>query len=231
MSSITKFVQNLEPKETEFRKALQNTTNNKVKFAQKLNKYAQFFPTIRLIALTGSVSVNNSKPSDDIDLMIVTYPNTLWITRPFFLIFLSLVFNRRHPGDNPAKVNNHFCPNLWLDTDSLSVPQSRRNIYTAHEVLQVKPIFDRGHAYLDFLHSNQWTKHFLANAYSRLTQDISKNTRQNTKKSLLFVPLNFLMFILQYLFMLPKKTTELVSLHSAFFHKNDLSGKLERLLK
>lgn len=229
-SLINKYLLELKPKESKLRKGLKINTDKKVRFAEKLIKYARFFPSIRLIALTGSVAANNSKTIDDLDLLIITSSNTLWLTRPFFLFFLSFKFNRRHPGDSPAGANNLFCPNLWLDSLSLSLPRNQRNIYTAHEVLQIKPIFDRGDTYRAFIHANSWTKHYLTNAYTQLSK--SKHKEKNQKNlSFLLSPLNAIAFFLQYLFMLPKKTTERVSPHFAYFHKNDLSQRLEDLLK
>ena len=160
-----------------------------------------------------------------------TEPNTLWFTRPLFLFFLSLFFNRRHPGDNSSiKIKNAFCPNLWLDMFSLTVPKKRQNIYTAHEVLQVRPLFDRGGTYQNFIRSNRWTSHYLANAYHKLS-DKKYPKKKSNPLFFIIAPLNYLLFILQYFYMLPKKTTEVVSLHAAYFHKNDLSTVLTNYLK
>ncbi len=228
-SSVKKYLHPLSSKDTKLRETLNKTTLKKIFYAQKLLKYAWLFPSIKLIALTGSVSANNSHKNDDLDLLIVTSQNTLWLTRPFFLLFLSLKFNRRHPGDITPKETNSFCPNLWLDTASLSVPQTRRNLYTAHEVLQTLPLFDRGDTHARFIKQNCWTSRYLANAY----QEISRkgiSQKKSEKLCLFFAPLNFFLYILQYLYMLPKKTTEVVSIHSAFFHKKDLSQVLTQHL-
>jgi len=219
-SSIKKYLPTQKPQEAKIRQILQKNTTEKEQSALKLIKYVSLFPFIRLIALTGSVAANNTKTNDDLDLLVVTSPHTLWLTRPLFLIFLSLKFNRRHPGDTISKEKNVFCPNLWLDTQALSIPQRNRNIYTAHEVLQIKPIFDRGDTYQRFIDSNHWTSRFLANAY----QELHRTPPSKLDTSFLFIfffPLNFIFFVMQYLYMLPKKTTEAVSLHSAYFHKNN----------
>ncbi len=41
-----------------------------------------------------------------------------------------------------------------------------------------------------------------------------------------FLPLELLAFVLQYLYMRNKITNEKISLHSAFFHPNELSEKV-----
>lgn len=231
MSVIKKYIPKLKSKEILLKKALLQNTKQKEKIALKLIKYARLIPFIRLIALTGSVAVNNSHRGDDLDLLIITSPHTLWITRSLLLLFISLKFKRRHPKDSSSKTKNAFCPNLWLSTLSLSVPENRRNIYSAHEVLQARPIFDRGHTYQQFIQSNSWTKHYLANAYSSISKsNIKHPVIPATCYTKLLIPLNFIAFLLQYLYMLPKKTSEVVSLHAAYFHKKDLSTNLEKYL-
>lgn len=229
-TSISKLLSPLEAKELTYKKNLLKNTQKKEKLAQELLKIARFIPFIRLIALTGSVAANNSKKNDDLDLLIITEENTLWLVRPLFLLLLSCQFSRRHPGDSSQKVSNAFCPNLWLDTSSLKIPTKRQSLYTAHEVLQVKPLLDRGQTHLRFVKANSWTKRFLANAYDSFSK-INLPDTQNHFYAFLLFPLNYLLFVLQYLYMLPKKTTETVTLHSAFFHKNNLSNTLINHLK
>ncbi len=229
-SSLIKYFPTLKLKQIKLRNSLQKYTHQKERIAYRFIKYARFLPGVRLIALTGSVAINNSSQKDDLDLLIVTAPNCLWLVRPLLLTLLSLKFNRRHPGDNPIKTKNAFCPNLWLDTKSLTVPQKRRNLYTAHEVLQIKPLLDRGNTYQSFIKSNTWVKHYLANAY-QLTSKGYTSTNKYSWLTAIVIPLNYLMFIFQYLYMLPKITTESISLHSAFFHKNDFSTPINNYLK
>jgi predicted nucleotidyltransferase len=228
--AISKYLSALTPRELSQRKTLNLITKQKEKTTLRFLKYAKHIPGIRLIALTGSIAANNSRPNDDLDLLIITRAHTLWLVRPILLLLLSTLFNRRHPGDSPTKTKNAFCPNLWLDSLSLSLPKNRQNLYTAHETLQIKPLLDRGHTHQLFINSNRWAGHFLANAYQALSQK-NKNSNPRVSLSILLSPLNYLSFLLQYLYMLPKKTTETVSLHSAFFHKNNLSVSLEKHLQ
>jgi len=222
---------NITSKDKKYRQKLTKDSEKKELLSHKLIDIIKYVPGITLVALTGSVAIKNAKPNDDIDLLIITKPNQLWITRPVFLLLISLFFSRRHPGDNPKEIRpSSFCPNLWLDTSDLSVPNSRRNIYTAHEVLQIKPIYDRQGTYQKFLTANSWCSKYLANAYQDLR---SKSTPKSNKKSLascLFAPLNYLFYSLQLLYMYPKKTSEQVTLHSAYFHKTDFSKSIQKYL-
>ena len=222
--------------------------NQKINQIKKLILVFKFIPSIKLVALTGSLSINNPKKQDDIDLMIVTSPHTLWLTRPLVILFTSLLSSRRKPKTKTT--NNQICINLWLDQTSLTVPKNKQNLYTAHEVLQVKPLFDRGGVYQQFIKANSWTKKHLATAYAtiltkrgptltgappdnggagplaigpkegRYPQILRGGTRQ----------LNLLFFHLQHLYMKPKITNEYITPHAAYFHPRSLYPQIKKSL-
>jgi len=194
----------------------------KLKLARKVGEWLKLIPTIKLVAVTGALAMNNSDQPDDIDLMIVTAPHTLWLTRPLVILFLEIFGLRRRPTSRYNLVANRFCLNLWLDTTSLSVPKPYRNLYTAHEVSQVKPLWDRGDTYHQFLFANSWINHYLPNI-----------TLPKVKKLIpgywsLIGLLNQLAFRLQLWYMRPHLTRERVSLHAAFFHPRDTAKQVMR---
>lgn len=165
---------------------------------------------IQAIFVTGSLAMNNCKKSDDIDFMIVTSPNTLWLTR--FVVMLLFARNRRFPGQKIAP--DKICTNLWVDTNNLNIKD--KSLYHAHEILQAKCIFDRGGIHKKFLKENSWVKEYLPNAYKNLTPNPSPYFRRGG--NYLLAPIDYLLFVLQYLYMKPKMTTERVGLGHAFFH-------------
>lgn len=198
-------------------------SQKKLKIARRFASLIKHIPTINLIAATGSIAVNNARPQDDIDILIVTTPHTLWITRPFVFIITKLFFSRRQPQKSTI-TSNDICNNLWLDSLSLSVPQNKRNLYTAHEILQVKPLFDRRNTYQQLLSQNSWVKKHLATAYQSLYKQSSKIKK--SPLTYLLAPLNLLFFTIQFLYMKPKLTQETITLHSAYFHPRSLYPKI-----
>ena len=196
----------------------------KLKIAQRIANYLKFIPTIKLIAITGALSMNNSNEHDDIDLLIITKTNQLWTTRLISILFLELIGKRRRPGSElsasaaslevssepSSSSKNKICLNLFLDESSLVLPKTKRNLYTAHEVVQIKPIFDRGNTYQDFLNANSWVKQFLPNA---LTTTLTRTVPVTVKNFL-----EPLAYKLQLKIMKKKRTREKISPHSAFFH-------------
>lgn len=200
------------------------STIKKITLAKRLSLLLRLIPNIELVAVTGSVAAKNASEGDDIDLLIVTSSNTLWITRPFVLLLISFFFRRRHPHEDPSCSQDAFCPNLWLDTSSLKISSHKQNLYTAHEVLQVHPLLNRREAYEKFLHSNSWAYQHLANAAISPVSEVFDP--KSSFISILFAPFNTLFFLLQWIYMYPKKTTETVTLHSAFLHTSDYADRL-----
>lgn len=123
--------------------------------AQRAVKLLSFIPWINLVAATGALAMNNCQKDDDIDLMIITAANRLWLTR---LLSLLLLFPFLRRGQ---KINNRFCLNLWFDETALTIKQ--RNLFVAHEICQAKPLYNRGGTYQRFIRANLWTKQYLAN--------------------------------------------------------------------
>jgi len=195
----------------------------KITTIQPFLRLLSFFPTIRLVALTGSLAVYHSTPEDDIDLLIITSPHTLWLTRLLLFPFL-LFFNRRRP--HQPYQPDALCLNLWLDTSQLTLTPSKQNLYTAHELLQIKPLLDRGQTYPRLLKANSWVSNYLANAYHTTINSLIQKLRPTPSLSFLLFPFNFLSFLGQRLYMSSKITNETITLSQAYFHPQDFSASI-----
>ncbi len=194
------------------RQQREKISERKWQIARREGEKLKKFPTISAVFVTGALAMNNAPVDDDIDLMIVTHPNTLWPTR--FWVNLYLHQLRRYPGQTTAP--NKICPNLWLDLNNLEI--KHQNLYTAHEILQAKVLWDRAGVHHQFLSQNSWVKNYLPNAYQGSFPTRAQRVQDAIPFGLLLWPINLFFFVLQYLYMLPKKTTERVGLGFAFFH-------------
>ncbi|KKR78200.1 MAG: hypothetical protein UU23_C0002G0027 [Candidatus Curtissbacteria bacterium GW2011_GWA1_40_9] len=114
-------------------------------------------PGVKLVAITGALAMKNSTKNDDIDLLIVTSQNKLWTTR--FILNIALFPFKRSPKSK--KQNNKACLNIFIDESNLTIPD--QNLYIAHEIAQMKPIWDRGNTYQKFIRSNIWVRQYLPN--------------------------------------------------------------------
>lgn len=199
----------------------------KKQIANKISKLFKLFPWVRAVAITGALSMNNAEDLDDIDLMIITAPNRLWLTRMTITLFLPLFYKRRHPQDYHRSTNfkNHVCLNLFLDENNLSVPKKMRNLYTAHEVVQSDFIYEKDNIGHRFLIKNHWVKTYLAHTQATCDEKTSikngisqKPTQFFLKTSALIDFLESFVYKQQKEYMQKKITREVVDAQRAFFH-------------
>lgn len=121
----------------------------------------QLIPWIQLIGISGGLAMENADGSDDIDLFIITTKNRMWLSRLILIVILDILRIRRQPKMNSKKASGKLCLNILLEEDKLS--QENKDIYVAHEVLQMKPLWFRGKVYQKYLQDNTWVFEFLPN--------------------------------------------------------------------
>ena len=108
-------------------------------------------PFIRAVFITGSVSKNAATLSSDVDFMIVTAPNRLWIAK---MILTSV---RRIFLLNSIK---YFCFNLFVTEKRLAFPE--QNIFNAIEIATTQVLWNET-MHRQFQSENSWIKKYLPN--------------------------------------------------------------------
>lgn len=127
----------------------------KMKIAKRASGILSLLPGVRMVAVTGSLAMQNSSEKSDIDLMIVTRSGSLWTTRFLSYFLLSVMrFALRRPNDDNQK--DKLCLNMWIDENDIIWPQRDRNLYTAHEIAQIVPLVNKDKMYEEFLFQNKW---------------------------------------------------------------------------
>lgn len=210
-------------------------SKQKLKIAQKASKILSRIPTIKFVGVTGSLAMMNAKKDSDIDLMIITKAGTLWTTR--LLCYMAVWLNGykiRNPRNKLEK--DMLCINLWLDKDDLLWNKKDRNIYTAHEIAQIVPLVNKNKTYEKFLYLNKWVLDFWPNAVDKKYMIYSKSYIAGAKKqytiyNILYTWLEKLSFYLQYKYMKPKITREVITPTCAIFHPNDWGKVVMEKLK
>lgn len=213
----------------ELRKKREKYSSLKEKKAREVTNTLKAIPMIQSVFLTGSVAVGNAKKEADIDLMIIVSPHSLWLTR---LIVVTLLKIKKLYRDEKM-AGDRVCTNIYLDSNHLKVLE--QNLFTAHEVLQAKCLYDRSGVERRWLEDNRWAKKYLPNAYkysvsslpdgkAGIQYPVSKIKNNRSIFALCLLPFELIAFCLQYLYMKSKITHERVGWGYAYFHPRDLSS-------
>ena len=105
-------------------------------------------PCVRMIAVTGSLAMDNFTPGADIDFLVVTTPGRVWTAR---LLLVCLVRVARMSGVE-------LCPNFVLSSKELQLNQ--QNFVMARELAQMVPLFGR-ELYRQMIEMNAWMFSYL----------------------------------------------------------------------
>ena len=197
------------------RQKREKIAREKLILARTVAERLKIIPTVKLVGLTGRLAMRNVDPEDDIDLLIITASSRLWLTRLLAVALLECLGKRRRPQDQDVK--NKICLNMFLDEDQLALPSQERNLYTAHEVVQMKPLWGKDQTHNRFLKANQWVKQYLANALG----NSPRAKEAQTKKGITRGPINLLETLarrFQLSYMSRRRTTEVATPHRALFH-------------
>lgn len=202
----------------------------KLFIAKQVSKLLSLIPTVRFIGITGTLSMLNTDEEDDIDFFIITQHNTIWITRLLILALLECIGKRRKRGE--VKAQDKICVNLIIDEAALALPVTLQEIYTAHEVVQIQPLFDRNNTYVKFLHKNVWVTNFLPNAIKVSDYQSNRVTRKIGIYTLIlcyFVILfNPFAKILQLWYMKKQYTSDIINDNMLAFFEEDTRRKVLR---
>jgi hypothetical protein len=117
-------------------------------------RYAQAvgsLPFVRMVAVTGALACGNATDDGDIDLMVVTAPDRLWLARAATILVV------RHASGR----GDELCPNYFVADHLLELDP--RDLYGAHELAQMVPVTGL-EVYRRLRATNQWSFELLPNA-------------------------------------------------------------------
>jgi hypothetical protein len=110
--------------------------------------------------------MDNANWNDDLDLFIVTKRGRIWTTRLLCILIAEILRVRRQRRE--AHTQDKVCLNLFMDGSQMKVPTFKQSQYTAHEVLQMKPLVSKNSTYELFLKENSWVFTIFPNAQKEL---------------------------------------------------------------
>lgn len=145
----------------ETREKRERISNEKLKIARRMAFLISANPFVKMVGVSGGLALRNSEEKDDIDFFIVTGRGKIWTSRLFSIALLKIF--KRHRNKYQKDVKNKICTNMFISEDNLSFDKSKRDLYLAHEIIQLKPVFSREKTYERFLWSNRWINEYLPN--------------------------------------------------------------------
>ena len=143
--------------------------SEKLSSAQKYAKLISYFPFVRGICISGSLSKGYMDKNSDIDYFVITEPGRLWLTR------LLLTFYKKIFLLNSRK---NFCINYFIDTNSLEIPD--KNIFTATELSYIIPVYNYD-LYKKVMDSNEWKEQYFPNFPLQENRNIVQDKKNNIK--------------------------------------------------
>ncbi len=188
----------------------------KMRLARKTSRLLKIIPSILLVGVSGGLSVGNADKNDDIDFFIICRSGTLWTTRFLSTLLLDILGKRRKPNDK--KFKDKICLNMFVDEKGMIVPKKERDLYTAHEVVQMKPLWDRG-VHDRFLEGNKWVNEFFPSA-KRKMQSV-KSSGKFKFLSFVFSMFEPVLAFIQKKYMSNRRTSEKIESHRLMFHPED----------
>lgn len=190
-----------------------------------VSRVLKVVPWIRLIGISGSLAMRNADQDSDIDLFIITRPKRVWLSRLASSLLLDLWGVRRHREDNDQNSAGKICLNLFISENDLE--QKQQDLYIAHEVLQMKVLWERKNCYRRFLEANNWAKQFLPNwiGISGVERKVEEGMEINkdTVASAMVDGVEKLVEWLQRRYMGRLSGDETVSDNALYFHPQDQS--------
>jgi hypothetical protein len=119
--------------------------------AERYGRLIARLPFVRMVAITGSLAMDNADEEDDLDYLIVTAHGRVWLTRTMIMAI----------GRFASLQGVTLCPNYLLAETALALRD--HDFYTARELLQMQVVAGEA-AYAGMLEANGWWRTFLPNA-------------------------------------------------------------------
>lgn len=120
--------------------------------AKKIAALLAWFPYIKGVAVSGSLSKKIATKESDYDFFIITAYNRLWICRFIFSLFIKVA--------SLLGLRKYFCLNYVIDESYLEVKE--KNIFTATEIATLMPMYG-GTLFTSFFAANNWIYDFFPN--------------------------------------------------------------------
>ena len=125
-------------------------------FYRKTEKYLKFIkwvPWIKMVWIGNSISMNSASKNSDIDLLIVTDKNKMWLVRILVTLIFQILWVRKNDKHHAGRFClSFFCTVDWLDFSKFAL---KKDPYLYFWILYFKPILDFWNTYDLFIEKNK----------------------------------------------------------------------------
>lgn len=211
------------------RKKREEASTKKLLKAKTIIDKISFIPTIKLIGISGALSMKNSDKNDDIDLFVISKKGFAWTTRFMLASVLILFGNYRYK--NSKRFADKICLNMVIDEDNTVFKKNNQNLYTAHEIAQLIPVLNRDNTYEKFIVKNSWVNKYLAN-FNVSNKHIKKKENLFGNLIISILKLCFLEEIFRFIqiqYMKKSITKETIREGFLAFHPYDYNGHVLKI--
>jgi len=134
----------------------------KFKKARRFIKILRLAPFIKMVAVCNSLAFSNAGDYSDIDFFIITQKKRIFLAR-LWANFLPKILGRR---PTKSDTQDKLCFTFFISEDKLNIEDLQCNhpdIYLAHWVTQIFPIYDPYKLYQAFIKNNVWVAKYFPN--------------------------------------------------------------------
>lgn len=98
-----------------------------------------YVPFVNMIAGSGSLALDNTRPESDLDIFLVVTSERIWLARLMAIVVAQLTGRRRKYWDQLAP--DKICLNHYLADQSLLIPAAIHNLFTAVAYTCLVPLY------------------------------------------------------------------------------------------
>ena len=137
---------------------------------KKYINYIKWIPGIKMVWIGNSISMNSWDINSDIDLLIVSDENKMWLVRIFCTLIFQVLWVRKTPKKHAWRMClSFFCTLKWLDFWIFSL---EKDPYLYFWILYFKPLLDYNNTYSAFIETNKsWAN------FSTFNKSIEENKK------------------------------------------------------
>ncbi len=111
----------------------------KWKIVQRCAPFLAWVPFVRALAGSGSLAVDNTKGSSDLDILVIAQQGRIWTTRLVLLFVSGLLGRRRKHYDRNAP--DMLCLNHYIAEGSIPVSGEIQNVAMAMQYASLVPVY------------------------------------------------------------------------------------------